>query len=142
MLPLLATLDELEVRVGENVTDAARAEAILAAASTLVRAEVGRTWVDAAGDLVDDIPDAISQVVVEVAARVWRNPEGYTQRSTGPYSASVAAWAALGLQLTAGERAMLAGTGPSIGLSSVRVLAPAAARPTRLGLPLELDDEP
>lgn len=105
----IATIDDLEPWLTIDNED--RAEAILAAASTLVRAKTGQAWVDAAGVQLEDVDDddfaAVKTVVVQVALRVYQNPLGLTQQTTGPFSRSVAAWAALGLSLTDDERSML-----------------------------------
>jgi hypothetical protein len=88
-----------------------RAAAILSAASTLVTSRTGQAWVDADGIQLETVDDddfeAVKTVVVLVAARVWVNPHGATQQATGPFSESVAAWAASGLSLTEDEIAML-----------------------------------
>src|SRR5688500_9746486 len=105
----IATLDDLEPWLTIDNED--RAEAILAAASTLIRSKTGQAWVDAAGVQLEDVDDddfaAVKTVVVQVALRVYQNPLGVTQQATGPFSRSVAAWAALGLSLTEDEAAML-----------------------------------
>lgn len=110
----IAPLDDLETWLGQEIDDAARAEAILAAASTLVRTRTGQAWVDADGVRLEEVDDddfeAVRTVVVQVAARVWLNPHGATQQTSGPFSESVAAWASLGLSLTDDERAMLPNT--------------------------------
>lgn len=117
MLPPLASSDELETWMGVAVSNPDRAEAILAAASTLVRVETGRTWVDEDGATEDDVTtlqmEQVKTVVILVAERVWSNPRGITQQSTGPFSASVAEWAAYGLALTDSEKAMLPTTSGS-----------------------------
>lgn len=108
----IATLDDLEPWLTIDNED--RAEAILAAASTLVRSKTGQAWVDADGVQLEDVDDddfeAVKTVVVQVALRVYQNPLGVTQQATGPFSRSVAAWAALGLSLTEDEAAMLPST--------------------------------
>lgn len=108
----IATLDDLEPWLTIDNED--RAEAILAAASTLVRSKTGQAWVDASGAQIEDVDDddfeAVKTVVVQVALRVYQNPLGVTQQATGPFSRSVAAWAALGLSLTPDEVAMLPAT--------------------------------
>lgn len=106
----IATSDDLEPWL-ENI-NYERAEAILAAASTLVRSKTpGQAWVDADGvqleTVTDDDFEAVKTVVVQVALRVYQNPQGVTQNVAGPFSHSVAAWAALGLSLTETERDML-----------------------------------
>jgi hypothetical protein len=105
----IATLTDLEPWLEIDNED--RAEAILAAASTLVTAKTGQAWVDADGVQLEAVDDddfaAVKTVVVQVALRVYQNPLGITQQATGPFSRSVAAWAALGLSLTDDEKAML-----------------------------------
>jgi hypothetical protein len=105
----IATLDDLEPWL--TIDNEEKAEAILAAASTLVRSRTGQAWVDADGAQLETVNDddfeAVKTVVVQVALRVYQNPLGITQQATGPFSRSVAAWAALGLSLTEDEAAML-----------------------------------
>jgi hypothetical protein len=145
-LPPLISTDDLGTWMGVVVADEDRAEAIISAASTLVRTYAGRMWVDAAGEPEEDLTetqlDAVYTVVKLVAERVWNNPRGITQESTGPFSRSVAAWAAHGMVLTADEKAMLGGTGQDgiPGLSSIRVVAPVMATATR-HFPFWDDDE-
>lgn len=133
MLPPLATLDDLEVWSSSVIPNAARAEAILIAASTLVRSTTGRTWVDADEEWEEGVTDLqqdqVRTVVVMVADRVYANPAGVTQEAVGPFSRTVAAWAAYGMELTDTELEMLPGGSSGIpGLTSIRVVAPAAAR--------------
>lgn len=137
-LPPIVSADDLATWMGvETIDNEDRAEAILSAASTLVRTFGGRAWVDADGepevDLTETQVDAVKTVVKLVAERVYQNPRGVTQQSTGPFSRSVASWAAFGLSLTDDEKVMLGGTGQDgiPGLSSVRVIAPAMASGTR-----------
>lgn len=106
-----ASVDDLNAWLEVDVDNDERAEAILAAAYTLVRSKTGRAWVDADGVQLEDVTaddfELVKTVVVQVAARVWLNPQGVTQETTGPFSKSVAAWASLGLSLTEDELAML-----------------------------------
>lgn len=133
--PSLASIEDLEAWLGTSV-DATRADAILSAASTLIRSHTGRVWVD--DDGTEEGVSAqrlatIKAVCVSVAARVYRNPDGATQQQTGPFNKSVAAWSSMGLALTADEKAQLssAKAGGIPGLSSVRVVAPADASASR-----------
>ena len=140
-LPPLATLDELETWAGSSV-DPARAEAVLSAASTLIRSYTGRMWVDAAGDPEATASvlhlQAVAEVTVRIAHRVYINPTGISQQAAGPFSHSVAAWAAAGMTLTDEDKGLLPNpVGGVNGLSSVRVVAPTAAR----GSLLCVDDE-
>lgn len=110
MAPIASVVD-LEQWLGETLSNPVRADAILKAASTLIRTRTGRSWVDAAGEPLEDVTaddfDAVKTVCVQVAARVWLNPHGRTQQTTGPFSESVATWASLGLSFTEDEAAML-----------------------------------
>jgi hypothetical protein len=137
MLPPLATVEELQDWSPTPVTNTARAEAILSAASTLVRTFTGRMWVDADGDWEESVTalqkDQVQTVTLQVADRVYSNPRGTTQEAAGPFSRSVSAWAAFGLALTDDEEAMLGGAiGTVGGLTSVRVVAPAGTNASRV----------
>lgn len=131
----LATYDEFVIWMGRDVDNSERAQAILDAASTLVRSHSGRAWVDDGTpdtDLTATQLDAARTVVLMVAQRVYNNPDGVTQQAAGPYSKSVAAWAAYGLELTAAEKSLIAvNSGGIPGLSSIRVVAPAEAAGSR-----------
>lgn len=77
-LPPLATVSDLAAWVGQEIPDAdPRAGAVLSAASALVRSFAGKTWV-VDGELAPDRPDILAAVVVQVAGRVWVNPDGLT----------------------------------------------------------------
>lgn len=115
-LPSLVELESFETWASRPVSNGPRAEAILSAASTLVRTYTGRMWVDAAGDPEEDITetqlDAARTVVLQLADRVYFNPNGDTQQSTGPFQRSVAAWYSSGLVLTEEDKEQLPlGTG-------------------------------
>lgn len=122
-LPSLVDLSDFETWASRPVSNAQRAEAIISAASTLVRTSTGRMWVDAAGDLEEDITetqiDAAKTVVLQVSERVYFNPQGNTQESTGPFQRSVAAWYSLGLALTDEERLLLGPTETVRGLGVI-----------------------
>lgn len=146
-LPPLADLDEFIAWEQGDVSNRARATAILAAASTLIRARTGRVWVDAGGELEAGITEVQREtarsVCLQVASRVYNNPHGNTQQATGPFSRTVAAWAAQGLTLTDDEVAQL-GSAPQTGIPglwSVRVVAPAQARGSRYSAEWWEDDE-
>jgi hypothetical protein len=132
-LPSLATIDDLEAWQGAKV-DSSRAGAVLAAASTLVRAKSGRVWVgeDGVEEGVSELAlDTVRTVCLTVADRVFRNPQGARQQVSGPFSQSLAEWATQGLRLTPEESALLASAAGRVpGLGSVRVTAPAQARGT------------
>lgn len=107
-LPALADIDALVAWTGDTIADDdPRALAVLARASALVRSECGRTWVDD-GNALEAVPEPIEGVVVQVAARVWRNPEGAIQDVAGPFSARFSESVADGLYLTETERKICA----------------------------------
>lgn len=106
-LPPLATVQELADWVGEPIeAEDQQALAYLRAASAVVRAYTGREWLGDDGEA--DAPAGVRAVVVQVAARVWRNPEGYIQDTTGPFTVRWSERIAEGVFLTAGEEALLA----------------------------------
>lgn len=106
-LPPLAAVSDLAAWVGQEIPDEdPRAGAVLSASSALVRAYTSETWVE--DDVLTDVPDVVVAVVVQVAGRVWRNPEGVTSRSSGPFSERYADAVSSGLFLTTEEKNMLA----------------------------------
>lgn len=107
-LPPLVAVADLAAWVGEDFIDDddPRAAAVVAAASALVRAETGRTWVDDL-DALTDVPDEVKTVTTQVAARVWRNPAGFVQDTTGPFTVRYPEIAGQGLYLTDTERSIL-----------------------------------
>src|SRR5690606_31064335 len=94
-LPPLATDSDLETWLGHPV-DVPRALAILNASSTLIRNHTGRVWVDEDEVTEDGVTalqlEGVRLVCKTLAARVYDNPQGKTQRAAGPFSSSVAAW--------------------------------------------------
>lgn len=108
MLPPLVSVAALAAWVGEDFIDDenARAAAVVAAASALVRAETGRTWVDEDNVLLG-VPEEVATVAVQIAARVWRNPAGFVQDTTGPFTVRYSERSGDGLFLTETERSIL-----------------------------------
>jgi hypothetical protein len=106
-LPPLVAIDDLEPWLGRALSgdDLARAEAVLSAVSALIRAETGRTWTTDNTTLAE-VPGDVQAIVLQVAQRVFENPNGARQMSLGSYSISYGA--STGLYLDAAERAMLA----------------------------------
>lgn len=110
-LPALAELSDLTVRLElpADQVDTERALALLADASSMVRAYCGREFVD--DDNEADAPDAVRAVVCQVAGRAYGTASeaaGIQQESLGSYSFSTGAAAAAGpLGLLADERAVL-----------------------------------
>jgi len=120
-LPVLADLDQFEARLlreHQGLGDRrAGALSLLAHASTFVRGFTGRSWVEPADPQQllqfpaathDLIWDLLAVCTIEPAARVWTNPTGVIQRTTGPFSYRYSDAVADGLRITADERTMLA----------------------------------
>ena len=107
-LPPLALPSDLAAWVGQTIPfDDPRAEAVLSASSALVRSYTGQTWVDGAGEL-DDVPDVVASVVIQVAARVWANPNGVVAATLDDGSLRWSEANASGLILTDADKAVLA----------------------------------
>ena len=108
-LPPLATIAELETRLGLTAgtladNDLARATAAIADASELVRVEGRVPWVDATG--TPTAPAAVVVVVLQVAMRVYNNPNGYASETVSADGATYSNsnnHRALGIYLTADE---------------------------------------
>lgn len=84
----LATVEDMETRLGKAIpvgTERDRAQALIADASTLVRHEVGRTWVDAEGEL-QDVPDVAAMTALSAAIRAWYNPSQIESAQLGAVS--------------------------------------------------------
>ena len=107
-LPALATADDLATWLGLpafTAQDKRRAEAVLRAASARVRRTANATWVDADG-APHDVPEDAVTVTLEIAASVYRNPEGYKRVQLGTFSADVDGGL---LRVTDDQAAVLAG---------------------------------
>lgn len=98
-----AEVDDLAAWVGATIDGEDRAEALLMAASALVRAEVGATVTDA----WETVPSEVEAVVVQVAARVWFNPQGAFAQTTGPFTVTWGSLSESGVYLTKAERDIL-----------------------------------
>lgn len=120
----LATVDDLADWLGEpiavNSVDERRATLCLRLASSLVRAETGRDWLDERGDLLDSLPDAARMVTLYCASRVFENREAATRGSIDDFDQG---WKVdeAGAYLTLSERRMLSGlhASASRGIGSV-----------------------
>lgn len=106
----LATPEDLSDWLGEPITEEAdvkRAERVIRFASALVRKESGRTWVQDDGTtLVADLPDDISMVVVQAAARAFENPNGQTSDGLDDWRGTFKV-EEVGVYLTATEKSMV-----------------------------------
>lgn len=112
----LAGVDDLADWIGEAIPfdtpDYKRAEWCIRAASALVRAESGRTWLDADGSPIDPIPENAVMVTIYCAGRIYDNREAQTRGGVDDYTES---WRVdeSGAYLTASEKRMLSGLKPS-----------------------------
>jgi hypothetical protein len=107
-LPAFAADSDLDP--GESF-DSRRAVWALNRASTAIRGETGRSWVDDDGALISLTPmsaELLREVAVGAATRLLRNPDGATSRSEtlGPMTESVTVEAPA-LYFTRAEKEML-----------------------------------
>lgn len=99
-----AEVDALAAWVGESIAGAdTRALAILSAASALIIAEVGSDVAEA----WDTVSAEVAAVTVQVAARVWFNPQGLVADAIDDYSRRWDQGGESGVYLTQGERDLL-----------------------------------
>lgn len=108
-LPALATVDDLEIRLGQTLDADQRpqAEWLLRYASALIRAYTGRDYLDDDGNLINPLPDGVPEVCVEIVFRAVTNPTGATQQSAGPYALSLGPEAAQRMFLSAQDKIIL-----------------------------------
>lgn len=107
-LPALAPLDALEARLGRGTLvepQKTQAQAALADASELVRAETNQSWVADTGLVT--APAVVITITLQAALRVVRNPDGLISETAGPFSRRLAD-DEVGAYLTADEIAVLA----------------------------------
>lgn len=103
-LPALADAQALKVWLGLSTIDLDRADAVLEAASAIVR--------DVAGDdYTDEVPAKVAAITVQVAARMWENPGGLESETAGQWTGRYSReW------ITQAEEQTLAKTKPTSGL--------------------------
>lgn len=104
MEPPLASVEDLEYRLGRvfTVEERPRVEALLDDISAIVRTEAGVDWIDPETGELTDVPAVVRAVVLRVAERVMRNPQGFRSESAGDYSYQRPE-AGIGLELTPAE---------------------------------------
>lgn len=123
--PPLATLGEYTELYGNlSAARSATARALLKRASQLVRDTY--PGIDARITAGTVPADSVGLAVLNMAARVMRNPQGLRSETTGPFSRAYDPDAASGmLQITAGDTALLlppaAGSGAKARMGTVRV---------------------
>lgn len=103
-LPPLAAVSDLAAWVGQEISPTdPRAGAVIHAASALVRSFTGQTWTT--NDVLDeDLPEVLSAVTVQVAARVWLNPAGLVSYSVDDGTRRWGEAGSAGLYLTQHEK--------------------------------------
>lgn len=111
-MELLATIPELEARLGRNIvpSEIDRATATIEDASALVREEVGYTvWIDTDTGATNYalVPASVRAVVLRSAERAMRNPGGFSSESSGDYSYQRTGTQQPGVFLTDGELRIL-----------------------------------
>jgi hypothetical protein len=94
MLPALASVSELEARLGLDPNaltgaDKSRAQAALDDVSTLVRFESRKDWVDKITGKLVTVPIVLGRITLGAALRAWRNPEGLTTETAGPFTRTI-----------------------------------------------------
>lgn len=106
MLPSLATVADMEARIGHAITDPddiARAQALLDDASSLVRWVANQTWMTTDDPpVLGPVPDYIVSLTCGAALRGWYNPAGIESAQLGAVSVRYG-----GAWLTASEREQL-----------------------------------
>lgn len=108
-LPALATVAELEVRVGRSFSpeETARAAEMLRDVSAVVRLEAGTDFMTTAEPPVLDVPDTVRAVALIVARRAFMNPRGVTSNQIGGYSERTSEAESMGIFLHDTEKRML-----------------------------------
>ncbi len=103
----LATKEKLEVLLRQPLTgdDEAWAELVLGGVSSLIREAANRTWE------TDPVPDVVEFVALNIAARVFRNPDAASSvaKNTGPFGRTItfADPKAVGFYLTDDEKRLV-----------------------------------
>ncbi|MEV4443607.1 hypothetical protein AB0K09_32365 [Streptomyces sp. NPDC049577] len=105
----LADLADLERRYGGTLTGAEReqAEAALDDASAIVRAHGNPSWGAVVDGRLRPVPAAVKAIVLAVAERRVRNPEGFVSESAGEYSYRMPEQGAVGGSLSKGEQLLI-----------------------------------
>lgn len=127
-----ATVDDVQERLGRELTDEERALATVLLKDAENRIRVRVPNLDARVAASTTYADLVVRVEADAVNRVLRNPDGYSQESDGSYSYSIRAAVAAGyLLITDEEWADLLGRSTNRGAFTV---APKLRTPRR-GLP-------
>ena len=105
----LASVTDLADWLGEPIAeteDTKRATSVLRGASSLVRSFTDKTWL--VSDALDPaMPEDVTLVTIQVAARGYSNPEGWANESADDWRGGGRVVDEAGLYLTASEKAIL-----------------------------------
>jgi hypothetical protein len=125
MLPPLATIEDLEARIGHAIEDdgeRARAEVLLIDASALVRMAAHNDFMEDDGVTLGPVPDIAVTITAIASLRGWYNPAGVEATQLGAVSVRYG-----GAWLSDDERSLLgqlAGGGPDSGTLQQVMLKP------------------
>jgi hypothetical protein len=125
MLPPLATVEDLEARIGHAITDPgelARAEVLLTDASALVRMAAHDDFMEIDGVTLGPVPDICVTITCIASLRGWYNPSGIEAAQLGAVSVRYG-----GAWLSDDERSLLGqlvGGGPDSGSLQQVMLKP------------------
>ncbi|WP_025272031.1 hypothetical protein [Haloglycomyces albus] len=114
----LATLAQLEARLGRPIPEGPEQDQAIAAlddASALVLSYGRPTW------STDTVPAVVRVVVLAVAERRVRNPDGMASEQAGEYSYRLSRDTPAGVALTDTEAHVIRRAAGHVGLTSVRV---------------------
>ena len=130
-LPAFATVEQLEIRLGQTIEGDAigQAEWLLEFASDRIRARTGRTWTDENDDLAD-VPGLVTKITVEMVYRAVSNPEGVTQDTAGPFTLSFGPEAAQRLYIAKQEMEDLSSLSGRSGLRTISTTRGPAETPS------------
>lgn len=108
MLPSLATVEDMEARIGHAIAEAGergRAQALLDDASAIIRYAANEDWMDDTEDppVLGAVPDFVVSLTCLAALRGWYNPAGIESAQLGAVSVRYG-----GAWLTNSEREQLA----------------------------------
>ena len=143
MLPPLATVNDMEARLGHAITDPGeivRAEALLSDASALVRMAAHDDFMEDDGVTLGPVPDIAVTITTLAALRGWFNPAGIEAAQLGAVSVRYG-----GAWLTENERSLLGeliGGGPGSGTLQQVMLKPGFGWETDTFGYVPVDNEP
>jgi hypothetical protein len=117
--PALATVADVEARLGRTVDDETQVQAWLEDASAIARAYAGKTWLNADETALSGEPADVVGVVAGMVVRLINNPDGVTQETLGQFSQSFGTDAAQRLFLTATDKLVLKAASGRTGIGTL-----------------------